>query len=186
MAKLEPRRCHWCINDPLYIIYHDQEWGVQAHEDRYLFEMLILESFQAGLSWITVLRKREHFRQAFAHFDPLKVSRFSASKIAKLMQNANLIRHQAKMESAINNAKCFLRLQKEYGSFDRYLWQFSNYKTLRYPRSKTPRTTSPEALALAKDLKKQGFKFMGPTTCYAYMQAVGMVDDHAVSCYRYK
>lgn len=177
-------RCHWCNSDPLYITYHDQEWGVPVYDDQKLFEMLILECFQAGLSWITILRKREDFRKAFANFDAKKISRFTEDKIEKLMLNPNIIRNRAKICSTINNAKIFLQLQKEFSSFSNYLWQFTQHKILRYPPTKITRTTSPAATALAKDLKKRGFKFMGPTTSYAFMQAIGMINDHETRCFK--
>jgi DNA-3-methyladenine glycosylase I len=187
MSKL--KRCWWCGDDPLYIRYHDREWGVPLHDDRALFEMLILEGFQAGLSWLTILRKRENFRKAFKNFVPEDIARFNKRDIAKLMNNEGIVRNRLKIESAITNAKCLLKIQSEWDSFDSYIWQFTNYKTLR---SKSPRTkhTIPtktsESDAMSKDLKKRGFRFVGSTICYAYMQATGMVDDHVRECFRYK
>jgi DNA-3-methyladenine glycosylase I len=181
-------RCWWCGNDPLYCEYHDKEWGVPVHDDQKIFEFLILEGFQAGLSWITILRKRENFRKAFKNFDPLKVSRFRKTEIVKLMQNEGIIRNRLKIESAINNAKCFLTVQKEFGSFDKYIWQFTNNKTLRNPKGRSSGSlpaSSAESDAMSKDLKKRGFKFVGTTICYAHMQATGMVDDHVHECWRY-
>ena len=182
-------RCWWCGEDALYCAYHDKEWGVAVHDDRKIFEMLILEGFQAGLSWITILRKRENFRKAFKNFDARKVARFGKADVARLMQDAGIIRNRLKIAGAITNAKCFLEVQKEFGSFDRYIWGFTGNKTLRHPKGMTRKTmkpTSPESDALSKDLKQRGFKFVGSTVCYAHMQATGMVDDHVVSCFKYR
>lgn len=187
MAKKVKSRCWWCGEDPLYVKYHDEEWGRPLHDDRKLFEMLILEGFQAGLSWITILRKRENFRKAFRGFDPKVVARFTARDQARLMKDAGIIRNGLKIKSAVTNAQAFLALQKEFGSFDKYIWQFTGYKTLRSSRGvtrETLRATSPESDALSKDLKKRGFKFVGSTVCYAHMQATGMVDDHVEECFR--
>ncbi len=182
-------RCWWCGDDPLYVSYHDEEWGKPIHEDRLWFEMLTLEFFQAGLSWFTILKKRENFRQAFEGFDIEKVASFGDRKIEELVADAGIIRHRKKIESAVSNAQKFLAVQQEFGSFDRYIWRFTNGKTLRskknLTKAKVP-ATSPEAVALAKDLKQRGFRFMGPTICYALMQASGMVDDHVQGCFRYK
>ncbi len=182
----EKKRCPWCLKDPVYIKYHDQEWGQPVHDDRLLFEFLILESFQAGLSWLTVLKKRENFRKAFAGFDPKKVARFDARKKAALMQDAGIIRNRLKIEAAVNNAKCFLAIQKEFGSFDKYVWQFvggkplkNNFKSLKELPAKTDLSD-----AMSEDMGRRGFRFRGSTICYAFMQAVGMVNDHLVSCYR--
>src|SRR5438105_4478766 len=182
-------RCWWCADDPLYCEYHDNEWGVPVHDDRKMFEMLILEGFQAGLSWITILRKREKFRKAFRNFDARKVARFKKSDVARLMKDAGIIRNRMKIEAAINNAQRFLDVQKEFGSFDRYIWRFTGNRTLCHPKGltqKTMKATSPESEALSKDLKRRGFKFVGPTVCYAHMQATGMVDDHVVECFKYR
>jgi len=182
-------RCWWCADDALYCEYHDEEWGVPVHDDRKMFEMLILEGFQAGLSWITILRKRENFRKAFKNFDARKVARFKHSDVARLMKDAGIIRNRLKIEGAVTNAKCFLEVQKEFGSFDRYIWGFTGNRTLCHPKGITRQTmkaTSPESDALSKDLKKRGFKFVGPTVCYAHMQATGMVDDHVVDCFKYR
>lgn len=187
--KSEKVRCRWCGTDPVYVEYHDHEWGVPQHDDRKLFEMLILEGFQAGLSWITVLRKRGNFRKAFKGFDPKKIARFDSVDIERLVNDAGIIRNRAKIKAAISNAKCFLEVQKEFGSFDRYIWQFTNYKTLRSKRnltSKTMKSQSHESDKLSADLKKRGFKFVGTTVCYAHMQATGMVDDHVKGCFKYK
>lgn len=179
-------RCWWCGDDPLYVDYHDNEWGIPLHDDYQLFEMLILEGFQAGLSWITVLRKREYFREAFLNFDPNKIRKMTDKHVEKLMQNSNIIRNRLKITGAIINAQCFLDTQKEFGNFDKYLWQFTNYKTLRnknVTRETIPTRTS-ESDAMAKDLKKRGFKFVGTTICYAHMQATGMVNDHTKECFK--
>jgi DNA-3-methyladenine glycosylase I len=178
-------RCDWAGND-LAIIYHDREWGVPCHDDRVLFEFLVLEGAQAGLSWDTVLRKRENYRAAFDDFDPVKISRYDQRKIRSLMQNEGIIRNRLKILSAVKNAKAFLQVQKEFGSFDRYIWQFvggkprnNSRKTLRQVPARTA-----ESDVMSKDLKKRGFTFVGSTICYAFMQAVGMVNDHLVTCFR--
>jgi DNA-3-methyladenine glycosylase I len=180
-------RCAWSGNDPLYQAYHDREWGGPVHDDRRLFEMLILEGAQAGLSWITILRKRENYRKAFDGFDPKKVSRYTKTRVARLMHNEGIVRNRLKIESTILNAKAFLAVQKEFGSFDKYVWQFVHGKPLvnhRRSLREIPAST-PESDALSKDLKQRGFKFVGTTICYAFMQAVGMVNDHATDCFRY-
>ncbi len=180
-------RCWWCGNDPLYVQYHDAEWGVPVHEDQRIFEFLVLESFQAGLSWLTILRKRENFRAAFAQFDPERVARFGDQERAVLLQDKGIVRNRLKIEAAIKNAQAFLQVQDKFGSFDRYIWGFTNFKTIRAkepPRRETLPTTSPEAHALAKDLKSRGFSFLGPTVVYAHMQATGMVDDHVEGCFK--
>jgi DNA-3-methyladenine glycosylase I len=182
-------RCWWCGEDALYCEYHDKEWGVPVHDDRKMFEMLILEGFQAGLSWITILRKRENFRKAFKNFDARKMVRFGKADVARLLKDEGIIRNRLKIEGAITNAKCFLEVQKEFGSFDRYIWRFTRNGTLCNPKGmtrKTIRATSPESDALSKDLKRRGFKFVGPTVCYAHMQATGMVDDHVKDCFKYR
>ena len=182
--KSKNNRC-WPTEDPLYIKYHDKEWGRPVHNDQKLFEFLILEGAQAGLSWITVLRKRENYRKAFAQFDPKKVARFQKSKIKTLMKNEGIIRNRLKIESTIGNAKAFLKVQEEFGTFDRYIWQFVNHKTKKNHwktlRQIPARTT--ESDAMSKDLKKRGFKFVGTTICYAFMQACGLVDDHIETCH---
>jgi DNA-3-methyladenine glycosylase I len=181
-------RCWWCGEDPLYCDYHDNEWGVPLHDENRLFEMLILEGFQAGLSWITILRKRENFRKAFKKFDPKKVAKFTKADVARLMKEEGIVRNRLKIEAAITNAKVFLAVQKEFGSFDKYIWQFTGYKTLRDPKGMTKariRPTSPESDTLSKDLKARGFKFVGSTIIYAHMQATGMVDDHVEGCWKY-
>jgi DNA-3-methyladenine glycosylase I len=180
--------CGWAGADHLYIAYHDKEWGVPVHDDRKIFEFLVLESAQAGLSWITILRKRENYRQAFSGFDPVKVAQFDSTKVEELLQNPGIIRNRKKIESAINNAQRFLEVQKEFGSFDKYIWCFTGGRQLVNAwndLSELP-ATSPESDKLSKDLKKRGFKFLGSTTCYSHMQATGMVNDHITCCFRYK
>jgi DNA-3-methyladenine glycosylase I len=176
-------RCEWCLSDPLYIRYHDEEWGVPLHDERRLFEMLILEGAQAGLSWLTILKRRDGYRKAFDRFDACKIARYDAGKIAALVKDVGIIRHRGKIEAAVTNARAFLEVQKSEGSFDRYIWSFAPEK----PSRKKGRVTfTPEAEAMSRDLKKRGFKFVGATICYAFMQAVGMVNDHAPDCWRAK
>ncbi|MGI9427474.1 MAG: DNA-3-methyladenine glycosylase I [Bythopirellula sp.] len=182
-------RCEWCVaGNDLYVQYHDQEWGVPVHDDRKQFEFLTLESAQAGLSWSTVLNKREGYRQAFAQFDPVKVARFSAKKIAKLLENPGIIRNRLKVNAAVTNAQAFLEVQAEFGSFDGYLWQFVDGRPLqnKWRTMKQVPATSKQSDALSKDLKGRGFKFVGSTIVYAHMQAVGMVNDHTVDCFRHR
>jgi DNA-3-methyladenine glycosylase I len=178
------RRCRWAGDDPLYVAYHDREWGRPVHDGRKLFEMLILEGAQAGLSWITILRKRENYRRAFAGFDARRIARFDARKKAALMKDAGIVRNRLKIEAAVTNARAFLLLEKEPGGFDRHVWSFVGGRTIRRPRSSAavPDRT-PESDALSRDLKKRGFKFVGSTICYAFMQACGLVDDHAADCF---
>ncbi len=176
-------RCSWANSDPLYEKYHDSEWGVPVHDEHRLFEMLTLEGAQAGLSWITVLRKRENYRKAFAGFDAKKVARFDRAKIDALMLDEGVIRHRGKLQSTVSNAKLFLVVQKTAGSFDSFIWSFCPKKPRR---DGPPRSTSPESDAMSKALKKLGFKFVGSTICYAFMQACGMVDDHQVGCFKRK
>jgi DNA-3-methyladenine glycosylase I len=182
------KRCNWCTDDPIYIQYHDTEWGVPVHDDRKLFEFLILEGAQAGLSWLTILKRREGYRQAFADFDAQKVARFSPKKIEKLLLNPKIIRNKLKVNAAVTNAQAFLKVQEEFGSFDHYSWQFVNGKQ-KVNRFKTmaeiPATTA-DSDRFSKDLKQRGFKFVGSTIMYAHMQAVGMVNDHVTSCFRYR
>ncbi len=177
-------RCPWCLRDDLYIRYHDDEWGRPSYDEKHLFEMMVLESFQAGLSWYTVLAKRENFRKAFAGFDVVKVSRFGENKVEKLMLDAGIIRNRAKILAAIHNAKLFIRVQEEFGKFSNYLWQFTDYRIVdNKPVSTSDVPSTSEASDLmAKDMKKRGFKFMGSTVCYANMQSIGMVNDHLMSC----
>ena len=186
--KKEISRCGWAGNDPLYQKYHDTEWGVPFHDDRKLFEMLILEGAQAGLSWIIVLRKRENYRKAFDNFDAKKIAKYDEQKIKKLLANEGIIRNRLKIEAAIQNAKAFLVVQKEFGSFDKYIWQFVGGKSIvnRRKSLKDIPPTTKESDAISKDLKQRGFKFVGSTICYAFMQACGLVNDHIASCYRSK
>jgi DNA-3-methyladenine glycosylase I len=180
------RRCPWPGEDPLYIAYHDQEWGVPSHDDRHLFEMLILEAAQAGLSWITILRKRENYRRAFVQWDAEKIARFRAKDIARLMSDAGIVRNRLKVRAAIDNAKAFLNVREEFGSFDAYIWRFVDgapIRKLRRTMRDVPNQTA-ESDALSRDLKKRGFRFVGFTICYSFMQAVGMVNDHLASCFR--
>jgi DNA-3-methyladenine glycosylase I len=180
-------RCTWPSN-PLSIAYHDKEWGVPVHNDRTLFEFLILEGAQAGLSWDTVLKKRDHYRRLFADFDPKRVSRFDRRKVKALLKDPGIIRNRLKIESTISNAKAFLQVQKEFGSFDAYIWTFVNGQPLQNAwktHARLPATTR-ESDAMSKDLKNRGFRFVGSTICYAFMQAVGMVNDHATTCFRYQ
>lgn len=188
MKTDKKNRCAWCLKEPLYIQYHDEEWGRPVHDDRVLFEFLILESFQAGLSWLTVLKKRANFRKAFADFDVRKVARFDAGKVERLMQDAGIIRNRLKIEAAINNAKRFMEIQKEFGSFDKYVWRFTGGKTVvnRPQTLADVPATSALSDAMSKDMGVRGFKFRGSTICYAFMQAVGLVDDHTVDCWRKK
>lgn len=183
-----PQRCPWCGDDPLYVAYHDQEWGVPLHEDRALFEMLTLEGAQAGLAWITILRKRAAYRHAYEGFDPQAVARFSPSKVAALLSNPGIVRNRLKVEASVTNARSFLAVQEEFGSFDAYLWRFVGGAPIRNRRSsmKDVPAETEEARALSKDLKKRGFRFVGPTILYAFMQATGMVNDHLVDCFRYR
>ena len=184
----ERHRCSWAGGtSPLYLAYHDEEWGVPVHDDRTLFEFLILEGAQAGLSWETILKKRENYRKAFRGFDPAKVARFGAKDVARLLADAGIVRNRAKIAAAIANAQRVLDLQREFGSFDAYVWQFVGGEPIKNRfRSVTeiPAKTE-QSDAMSKDLKRRGFKFVGPTICYAFMQAVGMVNDHEVGCFRY-
>ena len=181
-------RCGWAGPDSLYVEYHDHEWGVPVHDDKKLFEFLILEGAQAGLSWLTVLKKRENYRKAFDHFDVKKVARYDAKKIRSLLLDPGVIRNRLKIGSAVSNAKAFLEVQKEFGSFDKYMWSFVEGRPIvnrRQSLKDIPARTEISD-ALSKDLKKRGFRFVGSTICYAHMQAVGMVNDHVVDCFRYK
>jgi len=182
------KRCEWCGTDPLYVEYHDTEWGVPAHDDRHLFEMLILEGAQAGLSWSTILKKRESYRRAFDGFDPKKVARYTDKRIARLLENPGIVRNRLKVQSAVQNAGVFLEAIDEFGSFDRYIWRFVGRRPIqnRWKHLKELPASTAESEAMSKDLKRRGFNFVGPTICYAFMQAVGMVNDHVVGCYRYK
>lgn len=185
---MEKTRCNWCKGDALYEDYHDTEWGVPVKNDSVLFEFLILETFQAGLSWITVLRKRENFRAAFDQFDYKKIAHYDQHKIDRLLENPGIIRNKLKVHSAVTNAQAFLKIQQEYGSFSNYFWSFSDGKPIKnkvVDYTVAPPTT-PLSDVISKEMKKRGFKFVGSTVIYAYMQAVGMVNDHEVSCFRYE
>jgi DNA-3-methyladenine glycosylase I len=180
-------RCGWVTADPLYIAYHDHEWGIPVHDDRALLEFLILEGAQAGLSWLTILKKRGHYRAAFDNFNASKIARYDTRKVQALMNDAGIVRNALKIDSAIQSARCFLATQREFGSFNRYIWQFVGGK----PKMNAWRTLpevparTAESDLMSKDLTKRGFKFVGPTICYAFMQATGMVNDHVASCFRY-
>ncbi|HKB81769.1 MAG TPA: DNA-3-methyladenine glycosylase I [Burkholderiales bacterium] len=182
-------RCHWAENgDPLYVAYHDEEWGVPQHDDRALFEFLILEGAQAGLSWSTILAKRENYREAFNQFDARKVAKYDATKIGKLLQDPGIVRNRLKVAASVVNARAFLEVQKEFGSFDAYIWRFVDGKPRRNSwksQQQVPAFTA-ESDAISKDLKRRGFKFVGSTIVYAFMQATGMVNDHAVDCFRWR
>ena len=181
-------RCAWAGSDPLYVAYHDDEWGVPLHDDQRLFEMLILEGAQAGLSWITILRKRDAYRKAFDGFDARKVARYRPERIERLMKNEGIVRNRLKIEAAVRNASAFLEVQREFGTFDRYIWQFVGGA----PKQNAARTLkdlparTAESDSMSRDLKKRGFTFVGSTICYAFMQATGMVNDHVVDCFRYR
>ncbi|MFN3882339.1 MAG: DNA-3-methyladenine glycosylase I [Nitrincola lacisaponensis] len=182
------KRCGWCSDDPLYIAYHDQEWGVPVYDDRHLFEMLILEGAQAGLSWITILRKREAYREAFHQFDVERVAAYTDADIERLLANPGIVRNRLKIEAAIRNARGVLAIQAEEGSLSDYLWQFVGGQPIRnhWPDLKSIPAQTPESTNMSRALKKRGFNFVGPTICYAFMQAVGMVNDHEQSCFRYQ
>jgi DNA-3-methyladenine glycosylase I len=183
-----PNRCAWANSDPIYIEYHDCEWGVPIHDDRLLFEFLILEGAQAGLSWLTILKKRVNYRKAFDGFDFRKVARYDENDIQRLLLNPGIIRNRLKIRAAVQNAKAFLAVQVEFGSFDAYIWQFVGGRPRRnaWTSLKEIPASTPRSDTLSKDLKKRGFKFVGSTICYAHMQATGMVNDHLVDCFRYK
>jgi DNA-3-methyladenine glycosylase I len=178
------QRCPWAKGD-LYIQYHDREWGVTLHDDCALFEFLVLEGAQAGLSWLTILRKRDNYRAAFAQFDARRMARFDSKKLKRLLADPGIVRNRQKIEAAVLNAKAFLEVQKEFGTFDRYIWQFVGGRPRQNRWSKAVPAHTPESDAMSKDLKKRGFKFVGSTICYAFMQAVGMVNDHLVTCFRH-
>ncbi|MFD0990258.1 DNA-3-methyladenine glycosylase I [Mariniflexile jejuense] len=184
---VEKHKCGWCIGDVLYEAYHDQEWGVPVYDDATIFEFLILETFQAGLSWITILRKRENFRAAFDDFDYKKIATYNQDKIDALLQDAGIIRNKLKIYATVTNAQLFMKIQEEYGSFSKYIWRFVDGKPIKnkIKNYKEAPATTPESDALSKDLKKRGFKFVGSTVMYAHMQATGMVNDHEVGCFRY-
>ena len=181
-------RCAWCLVHPLYIAYHDDEWGTPLHDDQHLFEMLILEGAQAGLSWLTILKRRENYRRAYEGFHPEKVARYGAHDVKRLLADAGIIRNRLKIEASIANARAYLKVQSEFGTFDEYMWQFTDGRTLRAARPprtwKEIPTQTAESRAISKDLVKRGFRFVGPTICYAHMQACGLVDDHMEGCFR--
>ena len=182
------RRCSWCGSDPLYVAYHDNEWGVPEHDDRKLYEMLVLEGAQAGLSWLTILKKRDNYRRAFHQFDPERIARYGDRDIDRLLKDSGIVRNRLKIEAAIRNARGFLQICSEYDSFSEYLWVFVGGTPIinsRQTLADVPAQT-PESEKVSKDLKKRGFNFVGPTICYAFMQAVGMVNDHTTDCFRYQ
>jgi DNA-3-methyladenine glycosylase I len=176
------------LNDPLYLAYHDEEWGVPSHDDRYLFEMLTLEGAQAGLSWSTILNKREGYRRAFGAFDPVKVAGFDSRKIERLLEDPSIVRNRGKVESTVTNARATLDVQTELGSLDSYLWSFVGGEPIhnRWASLEEIPSQTPESVAMSKDLKRRGFRFVGPTTCYAFMQAAGLVNDHEIKCFRHR
>ena len=186
-TKTMKNRCDWAGSDPLYVTYHDEEWGVPVHDDQTLFEFLILEGAQAGLSWITILKKRAHYQKVFHQFDPVKVARMKKPTIEKLLKDPGIVRNRLKVESTITNAQAFLAVKKEFGSFDSYIWSFVGGAPIvnQWKSMKEIPVTTPESDAMCKDLKKREFRFIGSTICYAFMQAVGMVNDHTVDCFRY-
>ncbi len=186
-----PKRCSWgdmVAGDPVYLAYHDEEWGVPSHDDRHLFEMLTLEGAQAGLSWSTILNKRQGYRKAFAHFDPAKVARFDVRRVERLLQDPSIVRNRAKVESTVANAHAVLDVREEFGSLDAYVWSFVGGRpvTNRWGSLSQIPSESLESRAMSKALKKRGFRFVGPTVCYAFMQATGLVNDHEVTCFRYR
>lgn len=186
------KRCSWPGQDPvkdtLMLNYHDTEWGAPLHDDRKLFEFLVLDAFQAGLNWSIILKKRENFRKAFSNFDPAKIAKFDKKRVAKLLKNDGIIKNRLKIEATVSNAQKFLEVKKEFGSFDRYIWQFTDYQTMQngYKALKQLPAKTKESDAMSQDLKQRGFKFIGSTICYAFMQAAGMVNDHTVDCFRHK
>jgi DNA-3-methyladenine glycosylase I len=181
-------RCQWANSDPLLVEYHDTEWGVPQHDDRVLLEYIILDGAQAGLSWLTILRKREGYRRAFDNYDAAKIAQYDEARVAQLLQDPGIVRNRQKVNAAVTNARAFIEVQKEFGSFDNYLWSFVERQTVKNAwksDSEIPART-PEAEAISRDLVKMGFKFVGPTICYAFMQAAGMVNDHVIDCFRYE
>ena len=189
-SKTRARRCPWASekSGPIYVKYHDEEWGVPVHDDIVHFEYIVLDGAQAGLSWKTILDKRENYRRAFAGFEPAKVAKFDRRKVESLLKNPGIVRNRLKVEAAVQNARAFLKVQKEFGSFDKYIWQFVGGKPRqnRHKRMGQIPCETPESHAMSKDLKQRGFSFVGPTICYAYMQAAGLVNDHLVTCFRYR
>ncbi len=185
---MEPERCAWCGTDPLYVRYHDLEWGAPLHDDRRLFEMLILEGAQAGLNWLTILRKREGYRAAFDHFDPERIARYDAAKVARLLADPGIVRNRLKIQAAIRNAQGYWTIQERHSGFDAFLWRYVDGQPRQnaWPTLAEVPARSPEADAMSRDLKRLGFAFVGPTICYAFMQAVGMVNDHTTNCFRHR
>lgn len=181
-------RCPWCGNNSIYVKYHDEEWGEPVHDERKHFEFLVLESAQAGLSWITILKKRENYRIAYDNFDPVKVAEYSEEKVNEFMKNEGIIRNRKKIEASINNAKMFLKIQDEFGSFDNYIWNFVNYRPIVNSWQDISQLPASSELSdiVSKDLKKRGFKFLGTITVYSHLQAIGIINDHLMSCFRYK
>lgn len=180
---MNKKRCNWATDvEDIYVKYHDEEWGVPTHDDRELFEFLVLESFQAGLSWITILKKRENFKEAFDNFDIVKIANYDDAKINELRENEGIIRHKGKIASAINNAQIFIEIQKEFGSFDEYIWAFTDGKIIKHEYL----TESDLSSKISKDLKKRGMKFVGPTIIYSYLEAVGIIDNHQENCFKFK
>lgn len=180
---MNKKRCNWATDvEDIYVKYHDKEWGVPTHDDRELFEFLVLESFQAGLSWITILKKRENFKEAFDNFDIVKIANYDEAKINELRENEGIIRHKGKIASAINNAQIFIEIQKEFGSFDEYIWAFTDGKIIKHEYL----TESDLSSKISKDLKKRGMKFVGPTIIYSYLEAVGIIDNHQENCFKFK
>jgi DNA-3-methyladenine glycosylase I len=189
MSKALPQdRCSWCGEDALYLAYHDQEWGVPLHDDQKLFEFLILEGAQAGLSWLTILKKRDAYRKAYYQFDVEKVARFNSRSIERLLNNPGIVRNRLKIAASIDNARAFLEVQDEFGSFDKFIWQYVGHhpRQNRWRRLRNIPALTSESKQMSKDLQQRGFRFVGPTICYAFMQAVGMVNDHVTNCYRHK
>jgi DNA-3-methyladenine glycosylase I len=186
--KRSQKRCGWCGDDSLYVAYHDVEWGVPLHADQQLFELLILEGAQAGLSWLTILKKREAYRKAYHQFDAEKIARFNSRSIVRLLNNPDIVRNQLKIEASIDNARAFLDVKTAFGSFDNYIWQFVDHHPIQnhWRRLKDIPVSTKESIQMSKDLKQRGFRFIGPTICYAFMQAVGMVNDHVTDCFRHK
>jgi DNA-3-methyladenine glycosylase I len=184
---MQEKRCPWINDNPLMIEYHDKEWGVPKHQDKELFEYMVLDAFQAGLSWNTIINKRKNFEKAFDNFDAKKIAKYTEKDLSRLMNDVGIIRNRQKIQATITNAQKFLDVQKEFGSFNIYIWQFTNHQTIKnkIKKIKDYRSKSPESDAMSLDLKKRGFKFIGSTICYAFMQASGMVNDHSINCFRY-
>jgi len=182
------QRCQWCLGHDIYLAYHDEEWGVPLHDDRKLFESIVLDGAQAGLSWLTILKKRDNYRAAFDHFDPEKVAKYSPRKVEQLLKNPGIVRNRLKVESAVRNARAFLEIQAEFGSFDTFLWRYVEGTPIQNAWTSMAQipARSKESDAVSKDLKKRGFNFVGSTICYAFMQAAGLVNDHVVDCFRYR